>query len=728
MDSEDHFIRPKRMTFEESANHSAEDMHSGEEAMARFPVFCGKDCGGKACPLIAHVEHGRVTAIGHNPAAGRTIRGCPRGFALPGETYAPERLLTPLVRTGPRGSGQFRETSWDEALAITARKLEEIRTRFGPEAVLAMAGFASTGALHATSTLLNRFLNCSGGCTRLTGYYSNGAAIFTLPYLLGEDWPRSGFDAATMRHAGIIVLWGANVLETRMGAETPARLLEARRRGARIVVIGPRRSHTARKTGAWWIPCRPGADAALMLAVLHVLITEDLTERDFIEKHSAGFPLLERYVLGLDRGPACTPDWAEAICGTAAQEIVRFARAYAAAKPALLFPGFAIQRVFAGEEPYRLTTALQIATGNFGVRGGSTGSMNQLLPLPKVGRLEVPPLASQASVPVVRWPDAIIEGRAGGYPSDVRAIYNLGSNLLNQGADIRKGVAAFARLDFAVSHEFFMTPTARHCDVIFPAATALEKEDIGLPWAGNYLLYKPAVSAPLGRARSDYDALCELADRLGFGAAFSEGRTASQWIDLFIAQSEVPDPEAFRRTGIYLAPEQERVGLAQFAADPERFPLGTPSGKVEIASPSYARDTGFPAIPTWQAPPRNGRFPLLMISPKSRHYTHSQSNLPPLRGRRPHALTMNPLDAAARGISEGDAVRIRNDRGEGIATVRLSREVMSGVVSLPEGIWVRLDLNGVDHAGAANLFTSTRGTAPATVNIMHGIPVEVVRA
>jgi anaerobic dimethyl sulfoxide reductase subunit A len=696
--------------------------------MARLPVFCGKDCGGKACPLIADVEQGRVTRIRHNPVAGRTIRGCPRGFALPLETYAPERLLTPLIRTGPRGSGQFRETSWNEALAVTVRSLEEIRTRFGPEAVLAMNGFGSIGALHATSALLNRFLNLSGGCTRLTGNYSNGAAMFTLPYLLGRDWLRSGFDAATMRHAEMIVLWGANVLETRMGAETPARLLEAKRRGARIVAIGPRRSYTAQRTGAWWIPCRPGTDAALMLAILHVLITENLADRSFIGKHSVGFPLLERYVLGLEGGRSRTPDWAAGICGVAAREIIRFARAYAAAKPVLLFPGFAIQRVFAGEEPYRLTVALQIATGNFGLRGGSTGSMNQLLPCPKVGRLDVPPLASQASVPVVRWPDAIIEGRAGGYPSDVRAIYNLGGNLLNQGADIRKGVAAFAMVDFAVSHEFFLTSTARHCDVIFPAATALEKEDIGLPWAGNYLLYKPAVSARLGQARSDYDALWELADRMGFGAAFSEGRTASQWIDLFIAQSDVPDPEAFRRSGIYLAPEQERTGLAAFAADPEGFPLDTPSGKVEIASLSYARDTGFPAIPTWQTPPRDGRLPLRLISPKSRHYTHSQSNLPPLRGRRPHALTMNPLDAAQRGIAGGDVVRISNDRGEGIVTARLSREVMPGVVILPEGIWMRLDGNGVDRAGAANLFTSTRGTAPAKANIMHGMAVEVVRA
>ncbi len=584
------------------------------------------------------------------------------------------------------------------------------------------------GALHGTRSLLTRFMNLFGGSTRLTSNYSNGAILFVLPYLFGNDWDRSGYDAATMRHSRMIVLWGANVLETRMGAETDRRLLEAARRGTPIVVVGPRRSYTAERTGAWWIPCRPGTDAALMLAVLHVLFTENLADRGFIDAHCAGFDRLERYVLGLDGGVARTPGWAAGICGTPAEEILRFARAYAAAKPAMLFPGYSIQRVFAGEEPYRLTVALQAATGNFGIRGGSTGANNRLLPGPRVGRLEIPPVPPQPSLPVVRWPDAILEGRAGGYPSDVRALYILGANPINQGADIKKSIAAFAKLDFTVSHQLFMTPTARHCDVIFPATTALEKEDIGLPWTGNYLLYKSAVTAPRGRARSDYDALWALADLLGFGAAFSEGRTAADWISHFIALSDIPDPEAFRRTGIFVAPERERVGLAAFAADPAANPLGTPSGKIEIASDRYREETGFPAIPTWQPPPEERGFPLRLITPKSRHYTHSQSNLPPLRGREAQALTIHPRDAAARGIEDGRMVRIYNARGEGRVTAHISEEIMPGVVSLPEGIWVNLDEEGVDLAGSANMFTSTEGTSPAVANIMHGMNVEVTRA
>ena len=150
----------------------------------------------------------------------------------------------------------------------------------------------------------------------------------------------------------------------------------------------------------------------------------------------------------------------------------------------MLFPGYSIQRVFAGEDPYRLTVALQIATGNFGRRGGSTGAINSLLPAPRVGTLPVPSIEAQPSVPVVRWPDAILEGRSGGYPSDIHAIYNLGSNVLNQGGDIRKNMAAFEKLDFAVTHEVFLTPTARCCDVVFPPPPPSRKRISASPgWA-----------------------------------------------------------------------------------------------------------------------------------------------------------------------------------------------------------------------------------------------------
>ena len=693
-----------------------------------IPVFCGKDCGGNACPLMATIENGRVTRIFNNPAGGKYLKGCSRGFNLPKELYAQGRILNPLLRAGERGSGRFREASWDEALHLTAEKLGEIHSKFGANTILSLASAGSTSALHGTKPLLHRFLNLFGGCTALRSNYSNAAASFILPYLLGEQWNVSGFDAATMQYSEVIILWGANVLEARLGTEINPRLMEARRRGARIVVIDPRRSETARHTGAWWLTCRPGTDAALMMAVLYVLVTENLVDRPFILAHSVGFEQLESYVLGHEGGQARTPHWAESICEVPAGEIVRFAHAYAAAKPTMLLPGYSIQRVFAGEESYRLAVALQIATGNFGRRGGSTGSLNNRLPTPRVGSLPVPEISGQPTVPVLRWPDAILEGRRGGYPEDIHAIYNVGSNFLNQGSDIRKNLSAFQKVDFAVCHEIFLTPTACCCDVIFPAAHALEKEDIGIPWSGNFLAYKPQAVTPRGASRCDYDVFCDLSERLGFGRAFSEDRSAGAWVEHFLNQSEVPDLAEFRRSGLYLSSDQERVGLAEFAADPLRHPLSTPSGKVEIASESYHRKTGYPAIPTWREPPQDPRYPLRLLTPKSPHRTHSQGgDLPTIRRKASHALEMNPGDATERGIDDGERVRLFNDRGTAILPVRLCADLTPGVVCLPEGVWVEVNDDGIDTAGSANMFTDTRGTAPGIACIMHGMGVEVRR-
>jgi anaerobic dimethyl sulfoxide reductase subunit A len=696
--------------------------------MATLPFFCGKDCGGDACPLLVEIEEGRAARIRHNPAAGEFIKGCRRGLSMGLEHHSPERLSKPLIRRGPRGSADFREAGWDEALGLVAERLLDIRARSGPASLLSLSSAGSTGALHGTEALASRFLNAAGGFTGLSGSYSNGAAKSVLPYLLGPDWTRSGWDAATMRDSEMIILWGANLLDTRLGSEVPQRLLEAKRRGAEIVSVDPRRTSTAAQASTWWIPCRPGADAALMLAVLHCLVDEGLVDRPFVEARASGFDRLERYVMGADGGRARSPEWAESLCGVGAPEIRRFARAYAAARPAMLFPGYSIQRVSAGEESFRLTVALQLATGNFGARGGSTGSLNNRLPAPRVGSLGTLDRGGNPRAPVLRWPDAILEGRSGGYPSDIRAAYAAGGNFANQGADVRKSVAAFEALEFAVCHDLFLTPTARLCDVVLPAASPLEKEDVGVPWLGNYLLYKPAAFECAG-ARSDYDIFRELSDRMGFGREFSEGRDASAWIDSFIAESEIPDPEEFKRTGIYLAPDRERVGLADFSADPAGHPLATDSGKVEIASERYERETGFPAIPTWRGAPPDPRYPLSLVTPKRPETVHSQ------RGDRASALApraqeleMHPADAAARGLGPGAEARVFNDRGSLRIRVRVSEDIMPGVVAIPEGTWFSLDASGEDRSGSANLLTSTRGTGHESSCVMHGVAVQAGKA
>ncbi|HSL96637.1 MAG TPA: molybdopterin-dependent oxidoreductase, partial [Thermoleophilia bacterium] len=263
---------------------------------SRLPVACNRDCGG-GCPLLATVEGGRVVRITDNPAGGPYLRGCVRGYQAWRQQQAPGRLTTPLVRTGPRGTGQFREAGWDEALARVADGLAAVRERHGDGAILALGGSGSCrGAVHNTAELLPRFLNLIGGGVEESSTYSSAAAAYVERVVLGTR--KAGIDAATLRHSGMIVLWGANLMDCIMGCEWRARVREAKRRGVPVIVIDPRRTETAKKLGTEWLPVRPGTDSALMLAVLHVLISEGLVDEAFVTVHATGFEALRRRVLG----------------------------------------------------------------------------------------------------------------------------------------------------------------------------------------------------------------------------------------------------------------------------------------------------------------------------------------------------------------------------------------------------------------------------------------------
>ncbi len=688
-----------------------------------IPVSCNRDCGG-GCPLIAVVEDGRVTAIRDNPLRGEAMRGCVRGYQMTRTLYHPDRLRKPLLRTGTKGSGEFREIEWPEALDRVAEGLARIRDRYGHTAILSLGGSGSCrGVLHNTGRLKARFLNLFGGCTGTYGSYSTGAATFVTPYVLGTQY--AGIDPATLRHSRMIILWGANVVDNRLTCELETRIREAKERGVPIVVIDPRRTRTARELSTQWIPVRPGTDTALMMGVLYVLLGEGLADRTFAQKYSVGFDELERHILGQDDSEPKTPDWAARLCGTPAETIVALARQYGATKPTALIPGPSIQRTIGGEEAIRMAIALQVATGNIGVLGGSSGALAWgRLPGPRVGMIEVPPARHLAAVPVYEWPDAILEGKAGGYPSEIKAIYNVGGNYLVQGSDVRKNMRAFEAVEFAVCHDFFLTPTARYCDIVLPTTTWLERQDI-VTTGLNALFFSNRAVKPLPEARDDYAIFCELAERLGFSPAFSEGKDEEAWLRQFVAESEVPDYEEFKRTGIYLGADQMRVGLADFIADPVGHPLQTPSGRIELYSAVYVR-TGFSPIPEARilAPRRD--YPLRLVTPKSRYRVHSQnSNIPWFNEREPQVLWIHPADAAARGIEDGQPVYVTSPEGRVRIMARVTEEIMPDVVCLLEGMWPVFDADGTETAGCANVLTSTVPTEPSRSSRTHSVLVQV---
>jgi anaerobic dimethyl sulfoxide reductase subunit A len=691
-----------------------------------LPVSCNKDCGG-GCPLLARVENRRLVKITNNPLKNDYMVGCMRGLQMQRVVYAEDRVTRPLLRTGERGSGSFKEIGWEEALDLIADRLTGLMEKGKESCILPLGGSGSCiGAVHNTALLKERFFRLLGGCTEAAGNYSEQAIEFTSNYLFGGG--HTGLDPGSLRHANLIILWGANIVDNRFGCEMEARIREARDRGVPVMVVDPRRTRTAIRLGTWWIPVRPGTDSALMSAVLFVLLKEGLVDRGAVNRLSSGFGGIERYITGDADGVEKSPEWAEGVCGTPAARIRDFALLYGRTKPAALIPGLSTQRTVGGEEAVRFAVSLQIATGNLGVTGGSTGAnvLNKL-PKPRCGTIALAREHGGPSIQVYQWPDAVLEGTAGGFPSDIRVLYIVGCNFLSQGSDIAKNLQAFTRVDFSVCHDYFLTPTARYSDLVLPVTTFLERADVVFP-RSNYLFYSHRVIEPVGDSRNDYDIFCRLAERLGFLEEFSEGRAADQWLEHLLSKSEVADIESLKKTGIYTGHGQERVGLSEFAADPGSNPLRTPSGRVQLDFSPYGA-TGFENFPNCRILMVNEKFPLRLVTPHARFRIHSQNhNIPWFRALQDHRLWMNPADAGPRGITDDQEVLVQSDRGKMRIPVTVTEDIMPGVVSAYQGVWPVLDGSGTETAGSVNILTSTEPTTPSMGSRTHSVLVEVCPA
>jgi len=690
--------------------------------LTRFiPIACNFDCGG-GCALLAHMKDGKITRITDNPQGGDYLKGCIRGFQLQHMQYHPKRLTKPLIRTGPRGSGEYREASWTEALDLIAEKLVEARERHGPESVLFLGGSGSTrGALHNTSSLPKRFLSMYGGYTERNRGYSAGAVSYTTPFVLGSL--DAGLYPDTIKHSGLIVLWGANIVNNRFGGMLESYIREAKRRGVRVVGVEPRRTITIKTLCTDWFQVYPSTDTALMLAVLHELITKDAVDREYLAKYTYGFTDLENYVLGVEDSVPKTPEWAENITGTPVEQIRLLAELMGNYHPVCFIPGLSIQRTIGGEDSVRLSIALQAATGSIGVQGGSTGSYTGYIRRPPVGKMGVPKNPAGVIIPTYVWPDAVLEGKAGGYPSDIHVIYNVGGNYLVQGSDIQKNIEAFKRVDFSVNHERFLTTTAQYCDVILPTTTFLERDDI-ISGGGNFVLFSNKIHEPLPGTMHDYDIFCELAKRIGFHEEFSEGRTKEQWLRHFVENSEIPNYNEFKEKGIHWGQDQQHVSISDFIQDPDKHPLETPSGRIQIRSEAFAAEGGSP-IPVYRPFKVNKDYPLRLITPKNRYRIHSQNyNIKWFREREKHTMWINPKDASPRGIKEGDMVEVSSQEGRLRIKTQLTEDMMPGVVCIQEGVWPRFE-NGVEVNGSVNVLTSTEPTLPSYSSRTHSVIVQV---
>ncbi|MGR3717908.1 MAG: molybdopterin-dependent oxidoreductase, partial [Thermohalobaculum sp.] len=607
-----------------------------------------------------------------------------------------------------------------------------------------------------------RFLNCIGGYVAHSENYSNAAASRLCPHVVGNfndvvldratSWP------VIVENTRLVVMFGglpvknAQVTSGGVGRHTMrGALREAAARGVEFVLISPIRSDAIPETGAEWLAPRPNTDMAVMLGLAHTLVADGLHDGAFLARYTVGFERFLPYLLGETDGQPKDAGWAAGISNLDAEVIRALARRMAATRT-LINVAWSVQRADHGEQPCWMAITLAAMLGQIGLPGGGFGigygSENGIGNPVRLFRFPALPQGENQvgkAIPVARISDALLHpgepydfnGQKLTYP-DLRLVYWAGGNPFHHHQDLNRLVRALRRPETIIVNEIWWTAMARHADIVFPTTTVLEREDIAMThWEPLIVAMRKAVE-PVGEARDDYAIFSGLARRLGAEARFTEGRSPEDWMRHLWDQArqraaeagfELPGLEELReRETISLPPaERDAVMLDAFRADPEANPLTTPSGRIEIFS---GRIAGFgyddcPGHPVWSEPyewlggAQARQYPLHLISNQPRTRLHSQfdpgrvSQASKVKGREP--MVMHPDDAAARGIADGDVVRVFNGRGACLAGIIVSDEVMRGVVQLSTGAWYDPAEPGVEGSlckhGNPNVLTRDVGTS-----------------
>jgi biotin/methionine sulfoxide reductase len=663
---------------------------------------------------------------------------------LPASLTHHARIATPMVRKGwlergpgpdrQRGREEFVALPWNTVLDMAAWELRRVYAEHGGKAVFGGSyGWSSAGRFHHAQSQVHRFLNVLGGYVRSVNTYSSAAAAVILPHVIGSQesagrenvsWHELSTETDIVLAFGGLPLKNTSVSSGGTSQHVARdHLLAAHRRGTKFHLISPLRDDLPPEIAPVWHPIRPGTDVPLMLGIAHTLMEEGRLDRVFLDRYCVGYPVFEDYLSGRSDGQAKDADWAAAICSLTPDTIRDIAR-QAAGKRTLITCAQSLQRAEHGEQPVWMGVVLAAMLGQIGLPGGgfvyAMGSLANVgkpalaVPLPTLpqGRNNVPDL-----IPVARIADLLLNpgqdydfnGRRMTYP-DIRLVYWAGGNPFHHHQDINRLREAFSRPDTIIVHESVWTASARHADIVFPATVTLERSDFGASANDPLLVAMHPAAAPYGQARDDYTIFSGLAHRLGVAESFTEGRSAEDWLRhlyeptrtaLVKLGRDAPDFDTFWAAGELLLPTLPWDGgvVREFRCDPGRRKLPTPTGMVEIASATIA-SFGYddcPNHPAWMPPvegvgsPLMREFPLHLVANQPATRLHSQldfgatSVASKVRGREP--VRIHPTDAAARGIADGDVVRLFNHRGACLAGAVVSDAVRPGVVQLATGAW-----------------------------------------
>ena len=656
---------------------------------------CPHDCP-DTCALLTTVENGVATRVQGNPDHPHTDGVlCTKVSRYTERSYHPERILTPLKRTGPKGSGQFAPVSWNEALAEITQRLGAIAAR-NPEAILPYS-YAGTMGMVQGEGMDRRFFHRLGA-SQLDRTICASAGAEALVQTLGG---KVGMKVELFAQAKLILIWGSNSIGSNLHFWRYVQ--QAKRNGARLVCIDPRKTETADKCHEH-IALRPGTDAALALALMHELIKNDWLDHDYITRHTLGWEQLR------ERALQWPPERAAEVCGVPAEQIRQLARDYGTTQPAAIRLNYGMQRVRGGGNAVRAVACLPALTGAWRHRaGGMLLSSSGQFPAQRAAlqRPDLMPARTPRTLNMVQIGDDLLREASPAFGPRVEALVVYNSNPVAVAPDSGKVVQGFAREDlFTVVLEHFQTDTADYADFILPATTQLEHWDVHLAYGHtDVLLNRPAI-APLGQARSNAQIFRDLAARMGFTEP------------CFADSDEALCRQAFGDAVDFALLETQ--GFATLALPDAPFAEGgfaTPSGKCEFFSARLAAQglDGLPDhLPNHELQGSSAHYPLAMISPPARNFLNSTfvnvQSLRDIEGR--PVLEIHPDDALARGIGDGAVVRVFNDRGSYRCHAAVSLRARPGVVN-GLGIWWRkLGLDGTNVNQLTSQSLTDMGRAP----------------
>jgi anaerobic selenocysteine-containing dehydrogenase len=700
---------------------------SAPAARAVVRGACPHDCP-DTCATLVTVEDGRAVRIAGDPDHPFTNGFlCAKVNRYLERTYHRDRLRTPLRRVGPKGSGRFVPISWDDALGEVAERLNEIRhSADGPQAILPYSYAGTMGLVQSAS--MDRRLFHHIGASRLARTICAEAGTVGMRMTVGANL---GADGEGIPESDLVLLWGTNTLTS--NPHLWPFVLEARRRGARVIAIDPIRTRTAEQCDEW-IAIRPGTDAALALGMMHVMFAEGLDDADYLARHTIGADALR------ERAAEWTPERAAAITGLVPEAIVALARRYGSARAAFLRVNYGLQRHGGGGMAVRTIACLPAVAGHWRYAGGGVQLSTSAAFRFDSATLQRPDAGPPArTINMIRLGDALTrpDAAVGGPPVRALVVYNSNpAAVAPELGTVRRGLA---REDlFTVVLEHFQTDTADWADIVLPATTQLEHWDVHLAYGHFYAtLNRPAI-APLGEALPNSEIFRRLAARMGLDdPMFRDDDLALIRQALWEPTPASPDPTVpAHMLGVTFDRLMEH-GWVRLNVPRPYLPYAdggfpTPSGKCELWSQRLA-DMGMDPLPTYTppyelpetAPELAARYPLVLISsPRHQFLNTTFVNVDSLRRAAEPECLLHPADAERRGLSPGERVLVHNDRGAFAAVLRVADTIREGVAWAPSIWWSKLSTDG----RAVNDTTSQRETDLGAGPVFYDNLVEVSAA